>query len=183
MRRQSLHFLPRQAFAMLALAGAALIALPALAACLDGAVIVNSGSTNFNGWRIKFWSNGMGQVVAMRDGKPVDAPRAFRVPRAATARFFADTQAARDAHAAGMSCMKSASFGTTTRVVWHTWTSPDVSCPQRGPNLALARDASVVISAAKVSSLPLRAGRIQLYKEPRRLPASTPPSGNASPSR
>ena len=71
------------------------------------------------------------------------------------ARFFADLKAARAANVSGSPCMKSASFGTTTHVSWHGWTSPDLDCPSENPLLsALIRDVNAIRAASGIGSLP-----------------------------
>jgi hypothetical protein len=114
----------------------------------DGAVIVDSGSTNTSGYRIEVWSVVQGGA------------RAFAVTPAVSTRFFADLKAARTANITGSPCMKSASFGTTTHATWHGWTSPDLDCPATNPLLsALIRDVNAIRAASGIGSLPgLRRG-------------------------
>ncbi|HEY9084362.1 MAG TPA: hypothetical protein VIN40_00260 [Candidatus Tyrphobacter sp.] len=129
----------------------------------DGALIVNSGSTNTLGWSIAFRSNGRGIVGG----------RTFSVSPPVASRFFADVAAARAAHALGGHCMKSASFGTRLNVRWHGWLSPDLSCPSGAPTLgSLGEDVARIVAAANVPNLMPR--RIRIPVEPRRLPESTP---------
>ncbi|MDQ2681862.1 MAG: hypothetical protein M3Y21_12730, partial [Candidatus Eremiobacteraeota bacterium] len=91
--------------------------------------------------------------------------------------FFTDVKAARDEHAMGHPCMKSASFGTRTNVSWHGWTSPDLSCPTTTPALsALAQDVRSIIGASAMTNAP-RMMHLPV-NEPRRAepPATSPPS-------
>lgn len=113
----------------------------------DGASIVDSGSTNTAGYTIRVWS----------DGSAATASKAFTFSPSLAARFFADLKAARGGHAKAQPCMKSASFGTSTHVHWHGWTSPDLDCPP-GDALtsALLRDVTAIRSAGKINSAPLR---------------------------
>ncbi|MHB8432400.1 MAG: hypothetical protein ACYC8W_04870 [Candidatus Tyrphobacter sp.] len=135
---------------------------------LDGAVIVNSGSTNTVGWRIAVRSNGVGTVSGAA------GRRRFSVPSGLALKFLNDAQAARDAHAAGRPCMKSASFGTRLNVLWHGWTSPDLSCPVTfAPLTALSSDVSRIVDAANPSG---GMRRIRLPIAPHRAPTS-PPKG------
>ncbi|MHB8144110.1 MAG: hypothetical protein ACYDEW_00510 [Vulcanimicrobiaceae bacterium] len=148
----------------------------------DGAVIRNSGSTNFLGYTVKVWSDGQVWASATgRDGAPVGRPRTARAGTELVERFFADVQAARDGHATGTPCMKSASFGSTTTVLWHEWTSPDLSCPG-GDRLTrvLRSDVLGIESAAGVSTLTRGTVRLPI-NEPRRKPSEVPPA-SASPS-
>jgi hypothetical protein len=142
------------------IASGGLLALTAAAAPVrDGAVIVDSGSTNTSGYRIDVWSDGRA-VLTLQDrmGNTHGAPKSFRVKRSVAARLFADLKAARDGNAKGEPCMKSASFGTTTRVSWHAWNSPDLDCPGDNPLVtALVRDLGAIRSASGVDTM-LRTG-------------------------
>ncbi len=134
---------------------------------LDGATIVNSGSTNTAGWRIALRSNGLGTV----SGDAV-AARSFSVPSDLAVKFLNDAQSARDARSAGRPCMKSASFGTRLNVLWHGWISPDLSCPAASALLAaLGNDVSRIVAAANPSG---GMRRIRLPIEPHRAPTSPP---------
>jgi hypothetical protein len=53
--------------------------------------------------------------------------------------------------------MKSASFGSTLRVTWHDWTSPDLSCPPNGaPAAALLHDVDTIVTASGAAQTPRR---------------------------
>ena len=114
------------------------------------ALIVNSGSTNRAGYRLRVYAGGW---TALQQG---DMPVRKRVPSALIKRFFADL------HAAGpldqlpaANCMKSASFGSSTRVAYRGTLSPDLTCPSRSAAArALAVDADALAAAAGVSMLP-----------------------------
>ena len=139
----------------------------------DGATIENSGSTNTAPYTLKVWSNGSAALVP-RAG----ASRAFAVPMNVTARFFRDVQAARSNPGTAGHCMKSASFGTSTYVLWHGWRSFDLSCLPRGAQFALAADVRAIQSASGVTSNPPR--RIPLMPgELRRAPSI--PSASPTP--
>jgi hypothetical protein len=114
------------------------------------ALIVNSGSTNRAGYRLRVYADGW---TALQQG---DVPLRKRVPRALIERFFADL------HAAGpldklpaARCMKSASFGSSTQVGYRGTMSPDLACgsPSAAAR-ALAVDADALAAAAGVSMLP-----------------------------
>ncbi len=114
------------------------------------AVIVNSGSTNTAGYQLTVDEDG---TVALVQG---DVTLKKRVSMQLVMRFFADLRAAGpvDKIPAAM-CMKSASFGTATRVLYRGKTSPDVSCPspsEQGRMLEV--DAQSLADAAGVSILP-----------------------------
>ncbi|MGA8533390.1 MAG: hypothetical protein WB615_04725 [Candidatus Tumulicola sp.] len=128
----------------------------AAASARDGAVIVDSGSTNTTGYRIDMWSDGTATIVLQsRGGVAQSGSKSFSVAGDVTARFFADLKAVRAANVTGSPCMKSASFGTTTRVNWHGWASPDLDCPAENALLsALVRDVSLIRAASGIGSLP-----------------------------
>ena len=83
----------------------------------DGASIVDSGSTNTPGYRIEIRSDGTAAMTPQnRAGVAQGEAKTFSVESGVASRFFADLEKARAANVAGSPCMKSASFGTTTRV-------------------------------------------------------------------
>lgn len=129
----------------------------ACASTPDEATIVNSGSTNTAGYTIDVKSEG--SAVLTLHGRPgmdvSTAPKAFKIQGALAARFFADLKAVREANVIGAPCMKSASFGSTTRVSWHDWKSPDLECPsQNGALGALIADVGAIRDASGLDSLP-----------------------------
>ncbi|HZO93974.1 MAG TPA: hypothetical protein VFB22_09380 [Candidatus Baltobacteraceae bacterium] len=114
------------------------------------AMIVNSGSTNTAGYQLTVNEDG---TAALVQG---DVTLKKQIPALLVRRFFDDLRAAGpvDALQAG-ACMKSASFGTTTRILYRGKTSPDVSCPSPSAQTrALAVDAHSLADAAGVSILP-----------------------------
>lgn len=145
----------------------------------DGVVIRNTGSTNFSGYTIRLWSDGSASVVhSNRMGNAIGQASSTSVPTELTRKFFGDLKAAKTSgNLAGRACMKSASFGTTTIVQYHGWTSPDLECPGDGLVAALASEAHEVAAATGARALPVRRGL--LPNEPRRVPE---PSRQASPS-
>jgi hypothetical protein len=123
----------------------------------DSAAIVNSGSTNSYGYTITVWSDGTGSVTLQARGGTPSSPKAFTVPSATTARFFADLAAARKGNATTVPCMKSVSFGSTTRISWQGWESPDLTCPPKDSlGEALVKDVDAIRKAAGIQELPLR---------------------------
>jgi hypothetical protein len=138
-----------------------LLAVCAAAAPLrDGAVIVGSGSTNTAGFHIDVWSDGTGVFAVMgRGGSEQSTPKSFNFSASVASRFFEDLKAARAGNATGVPCMKSASFGTTTRVEWHDWTSPDLDCPaENALTAALVRDVNAIRAAAGADAVPVHRG-------------------------
>jgi len=116
----------------------------------DGqAVIVNSGSTNTGGYVVRVWADGS---VTVDQGVPLRKT----IPKQLATRFFADLRAAGKLDALPTAaCMKSASFGSVTRVGYRGRFSPDLSCPSdSGSARALAIDVNAIVQAAGVSMLP-----------------------------
>ena len=73
--------------------------------------------------------------------------------------------------------MKSVSFGTTTVVQYHGWTSPDLECPGDGTVIALGSDAKKI--AAQVRMQGVRSHAIpRLPNEPRRAEPEPTPSAS-----
>ena len=147
----------RSTMILLTLSTGLLALCAAAAAVRDGAVIVDSGSTNTAGYKIDIWSDGSAVITLQnRLGVPAGAPKKFSITATLAQRFFADLKAARNGNAQGTPCMKSASFGTSTHVTWHGWTSPDLDCAPDDPlTKALVRDVSAIRSASGYDSLPL----------------------------
>jgi hypothetical protein len=158
---------------------AASFALGAFAACAaaepDGATIVNSGSTNFTGYTIDVRSDGSATAqVSNRGVSAASTPKPFALDAAMAKQFFADLAAARTGKAITEPCMKSASFGTTTRVTWHDWTSPDLTCPAgNAAGAALIHDVQAIAAASGVSTGPRR-GLGPLMHQPQGLSPNTP---------
>jgi hypothetical protein len=115
---------------------------------LDGAVVRQSASTNTQPVEIRLWSNGHAQVaVGMQDR------REFTVPVDVANKFFQDVRAARTNPGTQRPCMKSVSFGTTTHVTWHEYTSWDLQCRPLSPAVAvLADDVEQIMGLANVGS-------------------------------
>ena len=144
----------RRATLLCALAIVSLVA----AAPRDSAVIVNSGSTNTIGYAITVWSDGKASLTTQnRDGSPAGPAKAFTVAPATAARFFADLAAAKNAGAVTVSCMKSASFGSSMHVKWQDWVSPDLTCPPKGAQGdALVKDVNEIRQASGLAPMPMR---------------------------
>ncbi|MGA7570544.1 MAG: hypothetical protein WBA06_10855 [Candidatus Aquilonibacter sp.] len=143
-------------------------ALSIAAAQRDVATIRNSGSTNTAGFTITVWSDATGSASVQ-----AATPKAFGVPNDLSARFFADLRAASSAVAPATHCMKSASFGTSTIVQWHGWSSPDLQCRPFSASLgALANDINAIETAAGITTQ-LHRG-IRLPPDVRKIPTTIP---------
>jgi hypothetical protein len=141
------------------------LVLAATTTMLDGAHIYNSGSTNTPAYEILVWSDGHARVIAK------GAARNLRIDPNVAKTFFADAKQAKRERAPTARCMKSASFGSTTTVLYHGWRSPDLSCPTMGALAALASDVNVISQVLQ----PQRPRRITLPpNEPRRFPSEGP---------
>jgi hypothetical protein len=142
-------------------------AAPAAAATLPGvspedAVIRNSGSTNAAGYAI----------VVHRDGS-VEVVRAGVVSRATlerpqTAWLFAKLQADDPiSNLVSAHCMRSMSFGSTTRVTYRGATTGDLGCTFDPAARELKRTVDVIAAQLGVSMLPRRPlGRMRLQNVP-----------------
>jgi hypothetical protein len=135
--------------APLAIAGLMAVSPP------DSAVIVDSGSTNANGYTIHITADGNASVSYQpRGGSPIGSPKRFTVPAATTARFFSDLAAARKGNVATVPCMKPVSFGTTLKVTWQGWTSPDLTCPPKDSlGEALVSDVAAIRNAGGIDQI------------------------------
>jgi hypothetical protein len=117
----------------------------------DGeALILDSGSTNRAGYRLRVYATGW---TALQQG---DIPLRKRVPAALVKRFFADLRAAGPLdRITVMRCMKSISFGSSMQIGYRGKLSPDLSCPSASSAArALAVDAGALADAAGVSMVP-----------------------------
>jgi hypothetical protein len=137
----------------------------------DGAIIRNSGSTNTAGYVIKLWSTGKAQLQVEPHFGQTRPARWFTVRPAVASAFFTDVLAARARPGTPEHCMKSASFGTTTTVLWHGWQSPDLQCPPFSPAVqALDHDVRVVQAAAHIDvnmrRIPLPGGLRRMIPTP-----------------
>ena len=120
--------------------------------------IVNSGSTNTLGFTIDVAADGSAALTMQH------ATKTFHLAAATLTKFLSDLNAARrltTSPAIG-SCMKSASFGSVTRIAWQGWTSPDLECPAPNAQIAaLASDVREIREAAGIGgpTLHSRAGQ------------------------
>jgi hypothetical protein len=128
------------------------ISVAGLAAAPMPANIVNSGSTNADGFRIAVDRSGAGEYTVMRRGrrKQPEAPEPIRrtIPDALVHRFYTDLEAAQPlSELPHRGCFKSASFGTTLKIEFGDQESPDLSCPEdQDPRTqALRKDADDIM--------------------------------------
>lgn len=141
-----------RAFALGCVAVALLAAVP-----VGSAKIVDSGSTNASGYTIVVQTDGSASVAVQGNATQSATPKAFTLSKDAVTKFFADLAAARKGSAITVPCMKSASFGTTLRITWQGWTSPDLSCPPKDSlGAALISDVQAIREASGIGTLPLR---------------------------
>jgi hypothetical protein len=119
------------------------------------ALIVDSGSTNRAEYRLRVYANGW---TALQQG---DVAIKKHLDPKLVQRFFADLDAAGPLDRLPTArCMKSVSFGSSTRVGYRGKMSPDLACPSSAPAVrALAVDVSAITSAAGVSMIPVGAPR------------------------
>jgi hypothetical protein len=169
-----------------ALAGTAFalcVGIATAAASSDGAVIRNSGSTNFPGYTIKVHSDGSTWAVrSNKQGEQIGTPVTTTLPERAIQKLLNDAKAAKlSGKVLGRPCMKSASFGSTLVVEYHGWTSPDLTCPGDGFVIALGADANKIAALLPITSNPAR--RRLLPNEPRRpeVPGQASPTPESSP--
>lgn len=170
-------------FAVFALLAVASTAAPA-ARGRDGAVIRNTGSTNAPAFSIKLRSDGSASVrTQSKPGARHAVPaHAAEIPLSLAARFFAAAAASRrEAASTAGGCVKSASFGSSTTVLWHGWTSGDLSCPQTGAHArALAAVVAQIVGLA-TSEQPSGHSVHLPINEPRRAPVEGTPPPRATP--
>jgi hypothetical protein len=120
----------------------------------DEALIVDSGSTNREGYRLRVYASGW---TALQQG---DVAAKKRVPAALVTRFFADLNAAGLLdRITTMHCMKSVSFGSSMQIGYRGKLSPDLTCPSPSSAArALVVDAGALAQAAGVTMLPRMRG-------------------------
>ena len=128
-------------------------------------MIVNSGSTNMLGFTIAVAADGTATLTMQQH-----APKTVHLTASTLKKLLADLAAARrTTTASGSSCIKSASFGSATRIAWQGWTSPDLECPAPNAQIAaLIDDVHAIREAAGVATAPLRSSTI--HDEPTASP-------------
>lgn len=150
--------------------GGRMAAIPHLPIPKDGAVILNTGSTNVPGYRIVIQRSGKAQYV--HNGNRSEGS----IPSDLAAKFFTNLQAAMPlSKLPTEQCMKSVSFGSSTFLWWRGQRSQDVSCPGDDRARALYEDAQRIADALKIPVGPVM--RPMLPNEPRKpLPPEPTPS-------
>ena len=122
------------------------------------ATIVDSGSTNRNGFRILVELSGKTQTSVEPRGRSTPAaetpaPTAGMIPAMLARRLYSDLDAARPISLLPpQHCLKSASFGTRLTIEFDGETTPDLSCGRiTDPKVrALAQAAREIVVAAGV---------------------------------
>ena len=110
------------------------------------ALIVNSGSTNSAGYRLRVYADGTAALQQIeRFSSDQAVPIKKQLSTALVKRFFADLQAAGPLdQLTAPHCMKSASFGSVTQIGYLGKMSPDISCGGPSAVHALQADADAL---------------------------------------
>jgi len=119
----------------------------------DAAEIVNGGSTNTAGFQIVVEPNG--RLTSMVGG----VRQSVTIAKPLVAKLFRDLAATTPLGSLGArGCMKSASFGSVTRVFWRGAQSGDLSCGGDARSATLEADTNAIETAAKIDTrrLPTR---------------------------
>lgn len=125
-------------------------AAPSPSVPAGAAVIENSGSTNFTGYRVVVMPDGAATVVLGSR-----APATGHVSAAQAGKFFADLKAAGPLDSLELEhCAKSVSFGTSTFVTWNGKRSADISCGGGPSATALLSDAQAIVVELHVQAMP-----------------------------
>ncbi|HUY11536.1 MAG TPA: hypothetical protein VMV73_04665 [Candidatus Dormibacteraeota bacterium] len=172
-----------RAAAALAFLAAFSLAIPAVSCPIDGARIVDTGSTNVAGFTMGIRADGTGWwKIASRSPLSTGAPHSFTIPVATATRLLATLADGRALQSKGVPCMKSASFGYSLFALWHGWRSPDIACPLRdASSRSIASAMHAVIAASGMPTLG-PGHRVTLpTNEPRRQPIESSPAGSATP--
>lgn len=129
-------------------------ALPPPAMVMSNAIVItNTGATNLIGYRVVIAADGHAAFATGEGSGKAQLPaNLFR-------QFERNVFAARPlAQLAKQSCMKSASFGTSTFVALDGDRSPDLSCPANGLERALQKDVQRVDAFLGVGNVPRSQG-------------------------
>lgn len=143
--------------------------------------IINSGSTNSSGFTVKVYPNGQAEIAM---NPPPPATRQGTISRQMASDLFGAVHAAQSngrPSDADM-CMKSASFGSTMRAKYSTFTSVDLNCPVVGANAKLRDQINKILDVLKVHPA-VGQFRTLPTNEPRRMegPPAASPSPTGSP--
>ncbi|MDQ6780914.1 MAG: hypothetical protein M3Z37_07170 [Candidatus Eremiobacteraeota bacterium] len=121
--------------------------VPYLPVIKGSAVILNSGSTNFRGYRIVLRPDGSAEYAAADQRARAD------IAPTLTQRFFVDLRSAAPLHALPYArCMKSVSFGTSVFLYWNHSRSPDLSCPTNAAGQRLFEDSNAIAAALHLNN-------------------------------
>lgn len=112
-------------------------------------VIVNTGSTNTFGYRVVITTDARA-IFASGDGSG-----AATLPPALFDRLRSDVSAAAPLSrlAVPPTCVKSASFGSSTYLALDDDRSPDLSCPAAGAAGALEQDIAAIVTFLKIRNV------------------------------
>ena len=118
-------------------------------------VITNSGATNLIGWRILIGPNGEASFVSG------DGPGKATLPQALFAKLRGDVDAAKPFSGLprDVSCMKSASFGTSTYLALGGDRTEDLTCPGNAAEEALKDDIDAAVDFLKLHNTPRNEGK------------------------
>jgi len=118
-------------------------------------VITDSGSTNAIGWRILIGANGDASFVSG------DGPGKATLPEALFAKLKTDVDAAKPLSGLprAVSCMKSASFGTSTYLALGGDRTEDLTCPGNPAEKVLKDDIDAVVAFLKIRNTPRSEGK------------------------
>jgi hypothetical protein len=118
-------------------------------------VITNSGATNLIGYRILIGANGDASYVSG------DGPGNATLPAALFAKLKGDVDAAKPLSGLprAVSCMKSASFGTSTYLALGGDRTDDLTCPGNEAENALKDDIDAVVAFLKLRNTPRSEGK------------------------
>ena len=118
-------------------------------------VITNSGSTNTIGYRIFIGATGEASYVSgAGSGKAT-------LPATLYAKLKGDVDAAKplSGKARAVTCMKPASFGTSTYLALGGDRTEDLSCPGNAAEQELKEDIEAVVAFLKVDNIPRSQGK------------------------
>ena len=150
---------------MLSLALLAAIASPSPAPP-GTATIVVSGSTNTLPYQIVVQSNGSASVEIRGRASAVK-----KLSSGAVKSFFEDLHSAAPVDAIKTQpCMKSASFGTTTHVLYDGKQSPDLSCATGDAAQRLSADVNAITSELDVNTLKRQGDEPAMFPQPTPTP-------------
>lgn len=121
--------------------------VPYLPVVKGAAVILNSGSTNANGYRIVLRADGSAEYAS------IERRARATISAALTHRLFDHLRSAAPLRALPYApCMKSVSFGTSVFLYWDHSRSPDLSCPTNAAGHSLYDDVKAIAHALELGN-------------------------------